>query len=171
MRGFARSRASWRAARSVASPASPAFAATGCCCFAAFASCAAGSGIAPVPLHGDFKPANLIWTEAGVYGIDASIRNVNPGAMDIAQYLSDLLLTLRRYPAHATTLDRLLDVFLAAYGDSSEAQRRAVMWWMSYSVLAAVAGKRRRFGRGAALDPKFGGALGALANPSRAAAW
>lgn len=131
----------------------------------------AGSGIRPVALHGDFKPANLIWTEAGVYGIDASIRNVNPGAMDIAQYLSDLLLALRRYPAHAIRLDRLLDVFLAAYGDTSEAQRRAVMWWMSYSVLAAVAGKRRRFGRGAALDPKFGCALGALANPARDATW
>ena len=123
--------------------------------------------IAPVALHGDFKAANLIWTEQGVYGIDASVRNLNPGAMDIAQYLADLLLSARRYPADAIVPGRLLDVFLAAYGDPSAAQRRAVMWWMSYSVLAAIAGRRRRFGRTAALDPVLANALIALAQPAR----
>lgn len=129
------------------------------------------SGIRPVPLHGDFKAANLMWTDEGVYGIDASIRNVNPGAMDIAQYLADLLLALRRDGADAITLDRLLDLFLGAYGDTSAAQRRAVMWWMSYSVLAAVAAKGRQFGRGGALDPACASALSALANPVRDPIW
>lgn len=91
-----------------------------------------------VPLHGDFKASNLIWTRAAVYGIDVGLRFNNPGSIDAAQFIADVL--LNRRSIQAITADRdvapIFDVFLKAYGNSGQPARNLLSWWLLYFLLS-----------------------------------
>lgn len=91
-----------------------------------------------VPLHGDFKASNLIWTESGVYGIDIGMRFKNPGVMDAAQFIANVLLNRRDIAAIAGEHDAatILDVFLDAYGGDGEKNRKLIGWWLLYFLLS-----------------------------------
>lgn len=91
-----------------------------------------------VLLHGDFKPSNLICASRGVYGIDVGLRFKNPGLMDVAQFIANVLLNRRSMPAIAGNHEVafILDVFLEAYGDSSQPTRNSTVWWLLYFLLS-----------------------------------
>lgn len=97
-----------------------------------------GLPVKRVPLHGDFKPSNLIWTSGGVYGIDIGLRFKNPGVMDAAQFVANVLLNRGGIPAIAGERDvaLILDVFLDAYGDNSQPTRNLTAWWLLYFLLS-----------------------------------
>jgi tRNA A-37 threonylcarbamoyl transferase component Bud32 len=96
-----------------------------------------------VVLHGDFKASNLIWTEKGVYGIDLGMRFKNPAAMDIAQFIVNVLLNRRRIPAIAgdREVGPIVDVFLQGYGDNREAMRKLTAWWLLCFLLSRWQGE------------------------------
>jgi thiamine kinase-like enzyme len=93
-----------------------------------------------VPLHGDFKASNLIITSDGrVYGIDFSPRFNNPSAMDIAQFVVDLL--LKRHQIKVFTRDigiaDIFDIFLKAYyGNLSQKNKYPITWWLLYFLFS-----------------------------------
>ncbi|SDH23811.1 Phosphotransferase enzyme family protein [Nitrosomonas sp. Nm132] len=93
-----------------------------------------------VPLHGDFKASNLIITSDGrVYGIDFSPRFNNPSAMDIAQFVVDLL--LKRHQIKVLTRDigiaDIFDIFLKAYyGNLSQKNKYPITWWLLYFLFS-----------------------------------
>lgn len=91
-----------------------------------------------VPLHGDFKASNLIWTPRGVYGIDVGLHFKNPGVMDAAQFVANVLLNRRNITSVASEHDAtaILDVFLEAYGDNTEQNRKLTTWWLQYFLLS-----------------------------------
>ena len=91
-----------------------------------------------VPLHGDFKASNLIWTQAAVYGIDVGLRFKNPGAIDAAQFIADLLLNRGGIQAIAGehNVAPIFDVFLKAYGKSDQTARNLLSWWLLYFLLS-----------------------------------
>lgn len=91
-----------------------------------------------VPLHGDFKASNLIWTQSGVYGIDVGMRFKNPGVMDAAQFIANVLLNRRDITALASEYDAaaILHVFLEAYGNNSDQNRTLTAWWLLYFLLS-----------------------------------
>ena len=91
-----------------------------------------------VPLHGDFKPSNLIWTPEGVYGIDIGLRFKNSGLMDVAQFISNVRLNLHNVPTIEYDQDvaLILDTFLEAYGDNSQQNIELTAWWLLYFLLS-----------------------------------
>lgn len=92
-----------------------------------------------VPLHGDFKASNLIWTERGVYGVDVDLRFKNPWVMDAAQFIADVLLNRRYIKIIAGDRDiaPIVDVFLEAYSDNSQENRNLTCWWLLYFLLSS----------------------------------
>lgn len=91
-----------------------------------------------VPLHGDFKASNLISTQSGVYGIDVGMRFKNPGVMDAAQFVANVLLNRRDIAAIAgdCDADSIVGVFLEAYGDNSDKNCKLMAWWLLYFLLS-----------------------------------
>jgi tRNA A-37 threonylcarbamoyl transferase component Bud32 len=91
-----------------------------------------------VLLHGDFKPSNLICAREGVHGIDVGLRFKNPGLMDAAQFIANVLLNRRSMPAIAGDHEvaSILDVFLETYGDNSQPTRDFAAWWLLYFLLS-----------------------------------
>jgi hypothetical protein len=91
-----------------------------------------------VPLHGDFKASNLIWARTAVYGIDVGLRFNNPGVIDAAQFIADVLLSRCSIQAIAAERDvaPIFDVFLKAYGNSGRPARNLLSWWLLYFLLS-----------------------------------
>lgn len=93
-----------------------------------------------VPLHGDFKASNLIITpEEQVYGIDFSPRFNNSNAMDIAQFVIDLLHKRRQIKVLARDIGiaDIFDMFLKAYyGRLDLDDRYPTAWWLLYFLLS-----------------------------------
>ncbi|MBA4141438.1 MAG: phosphotransferase [Nitrosospira sp.] len=91
-----------------------------------------------VPLHGDFKASNLIWTEDGIYGVDIGMRFKNAGVMDAAQFIADVLLNRCSMKAIASEYDTaaVLGVFLEAYDDNSKHKWQITAWWLLYFLLS-----------------------------------
>lgn len=94
-----------------------------------------GQPVVHVPLHGDFKASNLIWTQRGVYGIDVGMRFKNPGVMDVAQFIANVLLN-RRNVASKHDAAAILGIFLEAYGDNTGKNRKLAAWWILYFLLS-----------------------------------
>lgn len=91
-----------------------------------------------VPLHGDFKASNLIQTNVGVYGIDIGVKFKNAGAMDAAQFMADLILNRRGIKVISKDHDvaGMVDVFMHAYGDNSQENRKRTAWWLLFFLLS-----------------------------------
>jgi hypothetical protein len=112
----------------------------------------------PVPMarvHGDFKPENVLLSEARTVGLDFSLRFVGPGVRDLANFAAHLLLLA--YHPHALmarwTLHR--DAVLAAFfdghrrgGSGLEVPRPAFVWFTLHRLLrfAATEGGRSATG-------------------------
>ncbi len=102
-------------------------------------SCLNEKTIKYVPLHGDFKASNLICApQEKIYGIDFVLSFRNSGGMDIAQFFIDILLNRRaiKTMTSAGDLESILDVFLEAYGDNSQKNKRHVTWWLLYFLFS-----------------------------------
>lgn len=93
-----------------------------------------------VPIHGDFKASNLIVIPTGqVYGIDLSPRFMNPGAMDVAQFITNLLLERDKINALKSFNDiaNVIGIFLDSYnGNSGPSNKLSTKWWMLYFLIS-----------------------------------
>lgn len=111
-----------------------------------------------VPMHGDFKPSNLIWTDEGVYGIDIGLRFKNHGAMDIAQFIADILLNRLWAPSELRCdleASHVLTKFLQAYGDNSEENQLATTWYLLYFLLCRWQRKIKFWNQKIKIDSEF----------------
>jgi hypothetical protein len=93
-----------------------------------------------VPIHGDYKASNLIVIPTGkIYGIDLSPRFMNPGTMDIAQFITNLLLERNKIKALKSSNDiaYIIDIFLDAYnGNSNPSNKLSTKWWILYFIIS-----------------------------------
>ncbi len=114
-----------------------------------------------VLLHGDFKASNLIWSEKGVYGIDVGMRFKNPGLMDVAQFIVNLLLDRRGIPVIAGDRDvsQIIDVFLRAYGDNREVTRKLTAWWLLCFLLSRWQGDLKGWKPTISVNRSYAGTL------------
>jgi thiamine kinase-like enzyme len=92
-----------------------------------------------VPIHGDFKASNIICTpDRKVYGIDYIVRFKSHAAMDIAQFLIDILLNeyCAKTLANENHLQYILDCFLRVYGENTQQNKNIIAWWLIYFLLS-----------------------------------
>lgn len=90
-------------------------------------------------VHGDFKPENIIVTEARVIGLDISSQRIGPVLVDIVQFINHLLL-LTYLPRGAKLLRHrhaMAERFLAAYTAAAgqELDPAALAWFRLHHLL------------------------------------
>lgn len=106
-----------------------------------------------VPIHGDFKASNLlIDVKNQIYGIDYCIRYKNFAAMDVAQFMIDLLLKRDRIQILMQDIGiaYVINYFLECYDEKQgHRYKHQVKWWLLYFLLSnwisALKGLKPRF--------------------------
>ncbi|TAN03007.1 MAG: aminoglycoside phosphotransferase [Rhodanobacteraceae bacterium] len=99
-----------------------------------------------VPIHGDFKPENLLCDGRRYVGLDIQLRSHAIAAYDLAPFLNHVWLA--GHGARRVRLEHryahIEAAFLNGYGVSTDEERYVVRWALLYYVLCQLGSYRQR---------------------------
>ena len=90
--------------------------------------------------HGDFKSANILTSDEGMFGIDVSGRHNGVVAFDLAMFLNDLAMFAYGWRARhlEANLPGLEAAFLTGYGIEPSGQAASAITWLRTILLVST---------------------------------